>query len=505
MIESQVNEKMPLAVKVDTLCGKSSAPKRLSAVSAAANINSASAKKTDLQQRKTQINQLSREELDEMLEESRKNYEACKSIKEDFDRSFNTEELSGAQKKRAKKNAKGGKANDKTEAQGNDDSTTTKTKQDTSVAKDQSILDDEVSQLMSQKSGLNSSISDLRTSNDTLDSSGLSTPVSLDFEMNGDQSMSQEKIEYYTEIKTINSITILANSTNKQKSPTDLQLIAYIVHKLASFYEEYKLFKSRAKDETSIVDDGGVDQQTPLLKLSVFDIAKLVSNPPSEEEASPGYRSSSFDSELRCKLTAVSDDGDDGNLGNFVDLQFPDTLPDALRSELVMSLIQPKEFSLNDDAETLAVETKNDEKMGDGKRGDAVDLFEELLLASSLEGIKFISVGKLSFENVMFYHYYFKDNKGLFIEAPVCCQVDEAPLAHDDVGSSSTGSGGGSELLKNVRIYTACLNHNFFYSVKYLFDAIAGKKNVIFKNSKLGFPSNFAATTSSQPQAAKAS
>ena len=104
-------------------------------------------------------------------------------------------------------------------------------------------------------------------------------------------------------------------------------------------------------------------------------------------------------------------------------------------------------------------------------------------MASNLEGIKFISVGKLSFENVMFYHYYFKDNKGLFIEAPVCCQVSEdEPTEEEDSAAGDGGGGVGSLMVKNVRIYTACLNHSFFYSVKYLFDAIAGKKNVIFKS-----------------------
>lgn len=102
------------------------------------------------------------------------------------------------------------------------------------------------------------------------------------------------------------------------------------------------------------------------------------------------------------------------------------------------------------------------------------------MFASSLEGVKFISLGKLSFENVMFYHYYFRDNKGLFIEAPVCCQTEAAAAA---AASSQDES---ETTLKNVRVYTACLNHSFFYSIKYLFDAIVGKKNVIFKSESIG-------------------
>ena len=74
-------------------------------------------------------------------------------------------------------------------------------------------------------------------------------------------------------------------------------------------------------------------------------------------------QTSRFDSELECKLTAINMDG-------LVTIQFPDSLPDALRSELIMSLIQPKEFSLSDETD----ETAADEE----KRSDAVDLFEEV-------------------------------------------------------------------------------------------------------------------------------
>lgn len=59
------------------------------------------------------------------------------------------------------------------------------------------------------------------------------------------------------------------------------------------------------------------------------------------------------------------------NLDEFIELQLPDTLPDALRSELIMSLIQPEEFGLGE--ETVAVdnvETKD--------KRSAVDLFEEV-------------------------------------------------------------------------------------------------------------------------------
>ena len=90
---------------------------------------------------------------------------------------------------------------------------------------------------------------------------------------------SQEKIEYYQEIKTISSITILVDSTNKEKSPNDLQLVTFIVRKLNSFYDEYKQFKSRA------MDDQSGDPEQPL-KLSVFDIAKLASQPSEASQVS---------------------------------------------------------------------------------------------------------------------------------------------------------------------------------------------------------------------------
>ena len=65
-----------------------------------------------------------------------------------------------------------------------------KTELDSSIAKADKNADDEVSQLMSHKSEMNSSGSDERNSYDTTaSSSGLSSPVSLDFELNPDESM----------------------------------------------------------------------------------------------------------------------------------------------------------------------------------------------------------------------------------------------------------------------------------------------------------------------------
>ena len=93
--------------------------------------------------------------------------------------------------------------------------------------------------------------------------------------------------------------------------------------------------------------------------------------------------------------------------------------------------------------------------------------------------LKYISLGSLNYENSVFYHYYFAHNGTHFVEAS---------LVNSNSSSSDTNTSTTAQLPPQhdtcailLPLYASCNDKAFFLSVKYLFDALVGKDNVIFK------------------------
>lgn len=90
----------------------------------------------------------------------------------------------------------------------------------------------------------------------------------------------------------------------------------------------------------------------------------------------------------------------------------------------------------------------------------------------TLANFKYISLGKLTYDDAMAYHYHFFDKKAIFIEAPAVFPTD-----HLSQGTYQ------NEIYKNSSIYVATHNTEFFNSIHSLFD-IVERKN-LFKGLKL--------------------
>lgn len=77
------------------------------------------------------------------------------------------------------------------------------------------------------------------------------------------------------------------------------------------------------------------------------------------------------------------------------------------------------------------------------------------MLSSKFDELKVVSFCPINYEEVIIYHHHFKSNKGLFIEAPIF-----------QVGNFS-------------KILVACLDQEFFESLKHVFNSLFEAENVI--------------------------
>jgi hypothetical protein len=87
-------------------------------------------------------------------------------------------------------------------------------------------------------------------------------------------------------------------------------------------------------------------------------------------------------------------------------------------------------------------------------------LYFQNLFSSDIEDLKYLALGEMSYENVLFYHYYFKFNKSTFIEAPVL-------LHQENLNEKNYKS-----IQQNSQIHVAFCDSHFFKSTKNIFSLV---------------------------------
>lgn len=95
------------------------------------------------------------------------------------------------------------------------------------------------------------------------------------------------------------------------------------------------------------------------------------------------------------------------------------------------------------------------------------------LFSGDITDVKYVSLGKMSYQNALFYHYYFKFNNAVFVEAPV--------IMHPGILNESNYM----SLHEKSQIHAACCDSNFFNSTRNVFNLI--KNDNFIDNSKCLF------------------
>ena len=83
----------------------------------------------------------------------------------------------------------------------------------------------------------------------------------------------------------------------------------------------------------------------------------------------------------------------------------------------------------------------------------------------------------MSYETVVFYHYFFAHNEAYFVEAPLLRQIE---ILNDEMNDVDDGALTKS-LSDKLQIYVSCSDLTFFNSIKYLFEGLASADNIHFK------------------------
>lgn len=89
----------------------------------------------------------------------------------------------------------------------------------------------------------------------------------------------------------------------------------------------------------------------------------------------------------------------------------------------------------------------------------------------NIKDVKYISVGRLNYEDAVFYHYYFADNNSNFVETSIINNDNQTFVLNNNNKNE----------LKNCKLYASCNSETFFNSIKHLFECFINNNDIFFK------------------------